>query len=228
MTNKKSPLSYALLLCCMGCCLSARAEPTITPQTEIDAEAAPTAAIPDAAQNKSVIVDPSAAAHVPNPSNTIQMLLDLQAEPEASASGSGRSAARQGGTRSAAQATQAPAGNPFGRGDNPFGASPEFVRPAPSLVPGAPGGGVEWRAAPAGGNFSGVYGGATGITTDQPLVPSQRHATSASSDASDERWWMPSALIRWVREHRQEVLIGAAVALALAWASAARGSQRRS
>jgi hypothetical protein len=228
MTNKTSLLRNTLLLCCIGGCLSAWAAPTTTPQSETDAEVAPAAVTTEAPQNSRVgIADPAAAAdHVPNPSNTIKMLLELQAEPEpgASASASGRSAARPAGSR---PGTPTPAANPFGRGESPFGASPELAHPPPTPgAPGAPRGGVEWQAAP-GGNFSGGYGGAAGVAPESPVFSAPRQAASAGHDAAEQRWWMPSVWIRWVRENRQAVLIGAAVALGLAWASASRSSQRR-
>jgi len=207
--------------------MSAWAGPTTTPQAQGDneAEVAP-AAVTSYPQNKIGIADPgAAAAHVPNSSNAIKMLLEMQAEPEpgASASASGRSAARPAGSR---PGTPRPAANPFGKGENhPLGASPEFSGPPPT--PGAPRDALEWQAKPPGGNFSGGYGGGAGVPPDLSGLPVQRRAASAGEEAVEQRWWMPSVWIRWVREHRQEVLIGAAVALGLAWASASRSSQRR-
>jgi hypothetical protein len=166
----------------------------------------------------------------PTPSNTVKMLLEMQATPEpgASASASGRPAPRPGSAR---PNTATPPANPFGKGDNPFGASPEFARPAAS--PGTQRGAADWHAPPADGGFTRGYGGALGAAgpsggaRDPHLFAAQRPGGTAGGDSAEHRWWMPSNLIRWVRENRQAVLIGAAVALGLAWAHSARSSRRR-
>ena len=221
----RSPLQCALMLCLLWCSLSSFAAPTTT-LGEGEAEVAPVVDPGTKAPPKGVAVDAATMRDVPNSSNTIQMLLELQAVPEqgASAAGSGRATPRTTGSRPPGQTAAA---NPFGNGDNPFNASPGIAKPSD----GASGAraGVEWSAAANSAGFTGGFGGAPTITTTaqdpHQFAPPRRNGYS-SADV-EPRWWMPSAWIRWVREHRQEVLIGAAVALALAWAGASRSSARR-
>lgn len=231
MLNTTSLLMSAALLYGISASMVAWAAPTTTPLAEVEPETGPAAAARNAESSKSSRAgEPLAGSDVPNPSNTIKMLLELQAAPEpgASASGSSRPATRSGGAR---PVEPTPPANPFGKGDNPFGASPEFARPASSS--GMPRGGADWQASPPDGSFTRGYGGAAGVAGvpggahDQHLFAAQRPGASSGSDSAEQRWWMPGPLIRWVRENRQEVLIGAAVALGLAWASSSWGTRRR-
>ena len=220
----RSLLRCAVMLCVLAGSVSTLAAPTTT-LGEGEAEVAPVVDPGAKASPKAAAVDAAAIRDVPNPSNTIQMHLELQAGPEesASAAGSGRAATRSAGSRPAGQPAAA---NPFGNADNPFNASQEIARPSAGASAARA---VEWNAATNSAGFTGGFGGAPAIVTTAP-DPHQfgppRRSGSSSADA-EPSWWMPSAWIRWVREHRQEVLIGAAVALALAWAGASRSSARR-
>ena len=227
MRIKRLPLPYTLLLCVLGGGVTAWAGPTTTPLAQGEIESVPAPAARDSAPQKGGIVGLAATPDVPNTSNTIKMLLELQATtaPGASAADSGRAAPRAAGSR---PDPQTPSANPFGKVQGPDGASPEFARPAAS--PGVPGGGVDWHAPPNSVNVtvgSARPAGMSGGSPDPFSAPAQRSGGAWTRDAAEQRWWMPSVWIRWVREHRQEVLVGAAVALALAWAGASRAGTRR-
>jgi hypothetical protein len=219
-TRQTKPPFTVLLLCIAACWFGlAMAEPTTVPRMVDEAPAVNA----DVAAQKGPDLGAASGADVPNPSNTIKMLLEMQASPEpaASAGDGGRRAVRS----SSRPAAQSPAPNPFGNGENPFGASPVPARSGPPAAsqPVA----IDW-AAGAGGGALGSTGGVGGISVRNPeLFPPQHARGSSRDEPADQRWWMPMALIRWVREHRQAVLIGAVVALGLAWAGTSYSQRRR-
>jgi hypothetical protein len=95
--------------------------------------------------------------------------------------------------------------------------------PATASQPAA----VEWQSGLGTGALGGSLGGG-GVNARNPeLFPPQSARGDSRDEAGEQRWWMPMALIRWVREHRQAVLIGAAVALGLAWAATSYSQRRR-
>jgi hypothetical protein len=224
-TTPRSQRGPAWLLCCAGLQVSAWAGPTTTPEpVEPEARAA-TALGRDASLPGGVDPGSAAAVDVPNPSSTIKLLLELQATPEtsASASESGRRAAGAGAARSTPR--QAPAANPFGDAENPFASARDSARSA--AAPASPAAGVDWVAGPAGSSFGGSLGGNAVGARGPDAFMTQRPRGPSADDGAEPRWWMPIAIIRWVREHRQEVLTGAVVALGIAWAVSSYSQRRR-
>ena len=86
---------------------------------------------------------------------------------------------------------------------------------------------IEWQAGLGGGALGGGVGAGSVSARNPELFPAQPSRGSRRDDAAEQRWWMPMALIHWVREHRRAVLIGAAVALALAWAATSYSQRPR-
>jgi hypothetical protein len=227
-TNPTRPLlSILLVCCCTGLSGLAAAEPTTVPVATERATAEAAAPGRDELLPKSPAIAGDAAVNVPSPSNAIQMLLEMQATPEPAASES--ETGRRASVRPKAPTVAAP--NPFGNGENPFGGAPGSARAAasPASAPMA----IDWQTGLGGATLGGGpspgpglgVGGSGGRPPDLFSAPAPRG--SSRDDGADQRWWMPMALIRWVREHRQAVLIGAAVALGLAWAGTSYSQRRR-
>ena len=202
--------------------------PALTGSAGVDASPRPAAQNePRGADGSPATVERAAvAADMPSASKTMELLLEMQ----------GKNPGLEEGERAKAEMPSGrPPANPLAAGigsvapglvgidpSRPFGGGAVL----PSKPAAADPRGVDWSEAPPsrfGGGATAVLGGST-----SPREP-YRPPTSAggSSDEASVRGLIPRALIRFVRENRDMVVLGSLVVLAVLWAATMFASGRK-
>ncbi len=203
--------SYVVALWLAGACATAPtaadpvAPPTVTATQEAADDRRP-------GRSTSTVGDPSAPT--PAPSQTVDLLLELQAKPatvpdvRSSTAPSASDRQRGGGDADRAAGATEP------RSPAMFGAD------APTGAPGDAGSDekrAEWRASPY----------TRGVRAANPSPdPPRRHATGDASEGLAVRDLMPRPWRQWLREHRGPVTGGAIAAFMLIALLSARATRR--
>jgi len=169
------------------------------------------------------IIDGAAGMTVPNQSQTIEMLLEMQGKnPGLEGGERPRQEMPVGGRPSPSPQTATPA-KPFGADDpaNPFGGSglvPNKARAAPRDSA------VEWIEAPASRFGGGVFSSSGAPQRDNSGRPMRE---GSASEDDDVRWLIPRPVVRFVRQNRELVVVGSVIVLLLLWGATAIASGRR-
>jgi hypothetical protein len=161
-----------------------------------------------------------AAGDVPNTSKTVELLLELQ----------GRNPGLAAGERPKAELpTAQPNIGAAGAGKPAFGGEPGLPFGGVDALRSKPNTGdpqaVDWTAPPPsqlGGVLSSAGGGAGSREAYRPAA-----SADSPSGEGDLRWFIPRAVVRFVRENRDMVVLGSVALLVLLWALTAMASKRR-